>query len=160
MFNLSISLNSFYFYLFLLYFFLSGFYDLKKKTVPTILHIIFMLSGLPFFINFQVRELSCQEYTLLIDILLRFIPGIILTAISIISGGNIGIGDAIFITVSAFYIPFNYILMLAISGFLSAFMVSMAILIYGKISGKDYHNMTLPFIPLMFPGLFLFLNGF
>jgi len=88
------------------------------------------------------------------DLGLRFIPGLLLLFVSLISGEALGIGDAVFMIISALYIPVQSILFIFISGFLSAFLLSAVMLIYGKIKNKDLHHMSLPLIPLMLPGLY------
>ena len=156
--SVSLSITYFYLMIFLSYFFLSSIYDIKSRSVPNILHFLFILLGFPIFIYFNFNQVSELNSDLIINSILRFIPGIILALISIASGGGLGIGDAVFITVSAFFIPLNYILTLVISGFFTAFIASMFILIYGKISGKALYSVSLPFIPFMLPGLYFILR--
>lgn len=155
---ISFSLSNFYLFSFILYFFLSSLYDIRRKSVPNLLHLIFFITGLPIFLYLNFISESCWDFSMILNLLSRFIPGTILFFISIFSKGNLGIGDAVFITVSALFIPTNYILTIVSSGFITAFFVSMCILIYGKLRCRNYHNVTLPFIPFMLPGLYFILR--
>ncbi len=156
---ISFSITYFYLLIFLSYFFLSSIYDLKNKSVPNLLHILFILVGFPVFIYFNFLSETGLRPDLVICSLVRFIPGIVLSLISIVSRGGLGIGDAVFITVSALFIPLNYILILIISGFMTAFIASIIILIYGKLKGKHLYTISLPFIPFMLPGLYFILRN-
>ncbi|MBE6004053.1 MAG: hypothetical protein E7232_08235 [Lachnospiraceae bacterium] len=156
--SISFSISYFYLLIFLSYFFLASIYDLKSRSVPNLLHFLFILSGFPIFLYLNFLKGTDPGSGLIAGSLTRFIPGIILTLISIASKGGLGIGDAVFITVSAFFIPLNYILTLIVSGFLTAFITSTGILIYGKIKGKNLYSVSLPLIPLMLPGLYFILR--
>ncbi|ETP72225.1 type IV leader peptidase [Lachnospiraceae bacterium JC7] len=155
---ISFSITYFYLLIFLSYFFLSSIYDIKTRKVPCILHLIFILLGFPVFIYFNLQTKAGFTPESILSPLIRFIPGIILSLISIASKGGLGIGDAVFITVSAFFIPVNYILLLVISGFITASMAGIFILVYGKLTGKHLYTVSLPFIPFMLPGLYFILR--
>lgn len=155
---ISFSLTHLYLFTFILYFFLSSIYDIRRKSVPVILHLFFIVSGLPLFLYIHVISQTVYSFDFVLSLLLRFLPGIALLFISIFSGGGLGIGDAVFITISALFIPINYILIIVLSGFLAAFLASIGILIYGRIRCRNVHSMTIPFIPFMLPGLYFILR--
>ncbi|WP_031551932.1 prepilin peptidase [Oribacterium sp. FC2011] len=142
------------FFIFLFYFFLACAFDLKYRAVPTMIHLIFILTGFPLFLYLNIFTVTAFDFPILNDLVLRFLPGLLLLFVSIVSRGSLGIGDAVFMTISAFYIDLRSILFIFISGFLSAFIVSAVMLIYGKMKNKDLHHMSLPLIPLMLPGLY------
>jgi len=154
---MSLTINNLYLLLFIFYFFLSSAFDLKNKSVPILVHIIFILAGIPLFLYFNVFTHKAFGINIIQNLALRFIPGMFLSTLSVLSRGALGIGDGIFVTVSGLFIPINYILSIVISGFLSAFFASVGILIYGKLRNRDLHRMSLPFIPFMLPGLYLIL---
>ena len=142
------------FFIFLFYFFLAGVFDLKYRAVPNRIHLIFILTGFPLFLYLNIFTKTAFDLSVLNDLVIRFLPGLLLLFVSLVSRGALGIGDAVFMTISALYIPVRSILFIFISGFLSAFILSALILIYGKLKNKDIHHMSLPLIPLMLPGLY------
>lgn len=158
--HMYISFSPTYFYLliFLSYFFLSSIYDIKNRSVPCILHFLFMLIGFPIFVYLNFHAEASLSPEAVFNIVKRFFPGFILCLISIASRGGLGIGDAIFITVSAFFIPFNHIIILVFSGFITASVTGICILVYGKLKGKHVYTVSLPFIPFMLPGLYFILK--
>ena len=154
---MSININNLYLLLYIFYFFLSVAFDLKNKAVPNIIHLIFIVLGIPLFFHINISSDPNITTQTISDLFFRFLPGLFLLYLSILSNGALGIGDGIFIIISALFIPLNCILLILISGFLSTFLISAVILIYGKLCDKDFHRMSLPFIPFMLPGLYYIL---
>ncbi len=155
---ISFSLTHLYLFIFILYFFLSSIYDIRSKSVPVILHFFFLLSGIPLFLYINILSKTDYSFDFILNLVSRFLPGLALLFISIFSRGGLGIGDAVFITISALFIPVNYILMIVLSGFLTAFFASICILAYGRIRCRNVHSITIPFIPFMLPGLYFILR--
>lgn len=150
----TIILSKVCFFIFLFYFFLSCVFDLRYRAVPNMIHLIFILTGFPLFLYHNIFTKTAFDISLLNDLVIRFIPGLLLLFVSLVSRGALGIGDAVFMTISALYINVRSVLFIFISGFLSAFVLSAVMLIYGKIKNKDLQHMSLPLIPLMLPGLY------
>ena len=148
------TLSKLYYLIFLFYFFSACIFDLKYKAVPNIIHFIFILTGFPLFLYLNIFTKTSFDSLMLRELCIRFIPGILLIFVSLVSRGALGIGDAVFMTISALYIPYRYLLLIFISGFLLAFVLSAVMLVYGKIKNKDLHQLSLPLIPLMLPGLY------
>ena len=150
----TIILSKVCFFIFLFYFFLACVFDLRYRAVPNMIHLIFILTGFPLFLYHNIFIKTAFDIYLLNDLVIRFIPGLLLLFVSLVSRGALGIGDAVFMTISALYINVRSVLFIFISGFLSAFVLSAVMLIYGKIKNKDLQHMSLPLIPLMLPGLY------
>ena len=160
--------------LFFIYALLCIAFDLRCRSVPLLVHLLFVLPGLIVFGNqlhgaFQACALSAHQmapdtlpdtssaalqlWHLIRTALLPLLPGLLALLLSKLTRGALGLGDALFLLISGLYIPTRSMLLLLLSGILVGFLVSAVLLIYGRIYGRSMRNVRFPWIPCTLPAL-------
>lgn len=164
-------------FLFFIYALLCIAYDLRSRSVPLLVHLLFVLPGLIVFGNqlhsaFQSCALNAQRMvigtlpdtssaalllwhpirTALLP-LLPLLPGLLALLLSRLSQEALGLGDALFLLISGLYVPMRSMLLLLLSGILVGFLVSAVLLIYGRLHGRSMRKVSFPWIPCTLPAL-------
>lgn len=161
-------------YLFFIYALLCIAFDLRSRSVPLLVHLLFVLPGLIVFGNqlhgaFQACALTAQRMvpdpstdassaalSLWLPIrtaLLPLLPGLLALLLSKLSREALGLGDGLFLLIAGLYVPMRSMLLLLLSGILVGFLVSAVLLIYGRIHGRSMRNLRFPWIPCTLPAL-------
>lgn len=161
-------------YLFFIYALLCIAFDLRSRSVPLLVHLLFVLPGLIVFGNqlrgaFQACALTAHRMvpdtlpdtssaalSLWLPIrtaLLPLLPGLLALLLSKLTREALGLGDALFLLIAGLYIPIHSMLLLLLSGILIGFLVSAILLIYGHIHGRSMRNLRFPWIPCTLPAL-------
>lgn len=164
----------YFIYLFFIYALLCIAFDLRSRSVPLLVHLLFVLPGLIVFGNqlhsaFQSCVLNAQRMVsgtlpdtssaaLLLwhpirTALLPLLPGLQALLLSRLSQEALGLGDALFLLIAGLYIPIRSMLLLLLSGILVGFLVSAVLLIYGRIHGRSMRKASFPWIPCTLPAL-------
>lgn len=156
--------------LFFIYALLCIAFDLRSRSVPLMMHLLFMLPGLIIFGNqlhgaFQACALTAHQMvpdtlpdtsSAVLPIrtaLLPLLPGLLALLLSKLTREALGLGDALFLLIAGFYVPMRSMLLLLLSGILVGFLVSAVLLIYGHIHGRSMRNVRFPWIPCTLPAL-------
>ena len=156
--------------LFFIYALLCIAFDLRSRSVPLMMHLLFMLPGLIIFGNqlhgaFQACALTAHQMvpdtlpdtsSAVLPIrtaLLPLLPGLLALLISRLSREALGLGDGLFLLIAGLYVPMCSMLLLLLSGILVGFLVSAVLLIYGHIHGRSMRNVRFPRIPCTLPAL-------
>lgn len=156
--------------LFFIYALLCIAFDLRSRSVPLMMHLLFMLPGLIIFGNqlhgaFQACALTAHQMvpdtlpdtsSAVLPIrtaLLPLLPGLLALLISRLSREALGLGDGLFLLIAGLYVPMRSMLLLLLSGILVGFLVSAVLLIYGHIHGRSMRNVRFPWIPCTLPAL-------
>ena len=161
-------------FIFFIYALLCIAYDLRSRSVPLLVHLLFVLPGLIVFGNqlhgaFQACALNAQRMVIgtlpdtssaalllwhpIWTALLPLLPGILALLLSRLTREALGLGDALFLLISGLYIPLRSMLLLLLSGILVGFLVSAVLLIYGRTHGRSMRNVCFPWIPCTLPAL-------
>ena len=157
-------------YLFFIYALLCIAYDLRSRSVPLLMHLLFVLPGLIVFGNqlhgaFQACALSAHRMVpdtssaalplrpLIRTALLPLLPGLLALMLSKLTRGALGLGDGLFLLIAGLYIPMRSMLLLLLSGILVSFLVSAVLLIYGHVHGRSMRKVCFPWIPCTLPAL-------
>lgn len=112
-------------------------YDLKTKTIPVWLLILFALSG---FIP-TIRNLEEPFW-------LAFLPGAVLLAIGYCTKESIGFGDGVIVLILGLFTGYRLCLSSVIAGFVLTAVFSAALLICKKANRKS----RVPYIPFLTAG--------
>lgn len=156
--------------LFFIYALLCIAFDLRSRSVPLMMHLLFMLPGLIIFGNqlhgtFQACALTAHQMvpdtlpdtsSAVLPIrtaLLPLLPGLLALLLSKLTREALGLGDALFLLIAGLYVPMRSMLLLLLSGILVGFLVSAVLLIYGHIHGRSMRNVRFPWIPCTLPAL-------
>ena len=161
-------------YLFFIYALLCIAYDLRSRSVPLMVHLLFVLPGLIVFgtqlhgavpacaltAQRMVPEPSANASSAALSLghpirtaLLSLLPGLLALLLSRLSREALGLGDALFLLISGLYIPTRLMLLLLLSGILVGFLVSAVLLIYGRLHGRSMRKVSFPWIPCTLPAL-------
>ena len=135
----------------LFFFFLTALHDLKKKTVPL---YIFLLAGAAGYILRMIdifRGTAPQG----LELLLPFLPGIFVYLFYRILRGPIGAGDVLFTLVEGFYLTLPELLLLNAIGLMTAFLVSILIMVRCHFRRSSLRRRSIAFIPCLLPGFIL-----
>ncbi len=160
----------YFIYLFFIYALLCIAFDLRSRSVPLLVHLLFVLPGLIVFGNqlhdaFQACALTAHRMVpdtssvvlpLWLPIrtaLLPLLPGLLALLLSRLTREALGLGDALFLLISGLYVPMRSMLLLLLSGILVGFLVSAVLLIYGHIHGRSMRKVSFPWIPCTLPAL-------
>lgn len=156
--------------LFFIYALLCIAFDLRSRSVPLMMHLLFMLPGLIIFGNqlhgaFPACALTAHQMvpdtlpdtsSAVLPIrtaLLPLLPGLLALLLSKLTREALGLGDALFLLITGLYVPMHSMLLLLLSGILVGFLVSAVLLIYGHIHGQSMRNVRFPWIPCTLPAL-------
>lgn len=161
-------------YLFFIYALLCIAYDLRSRSVPLMVHLLFVLPGLFVFGNqlhgsLQACALTAQRmvpgtsadmsfaalqlWHPIRTALLPLLPGLLALLISRLTREALGLGDGLFLLIAGLYLQMRSMLLLLLSGILVGFLVSAVLLIYGHIHGRSMRNVRFPWIPCTLPAL-------
>lgn len=160
----------YFIYLFFIYALLCIAYDLRSRSVPMLVHLLFVLPGLIVFGNqlhgaFQACALTARRmvpdtssvalplWFPIRTALLPLLPGLLALLLSKLTREALGLGDALFLLIAGLYIPLRSMLLLLLSGILVGFLVSAVLLIYGRIHGRSMRKVSFPWIPCTLPAL-------
>ena len=129
-----------------IYTILSGLEDLYKREIHTGRSMLFAGTGLLF---------SLLLGRNLIEIGQALLPGLVFLALSKISRGSVGMGDAIYLLVCAAYTDLERLLwMIAFSLLLSA-VGALCIIARGTFQCTKMKYKTIPYLTFMIPALFV-----
>lgn len=161
-------------FLFFIYALLCIAFDLRSRSVPLLVHLLFVLPGLIVFGNqlhgaFQVCALTAHRmvpdsstaassaalslWHPIRTALLPLLPGLLALLLSKLTREALGLGDALFLLIAGLYIPLRSMLLLLLSGILVGFLVSAVLLIYGRIHSRSMRKVSFPWIPCTLPAL-------
>lgn len=161
-------------FLFFIYALLCIAYDLRSRSVPLLVHLLFVLPGLIVFGNqlrgaFQTCALTAHRMVpdtlpdtssavlpLWLPIrtaLLPLLPGLLALLISKLTREALGLGDGLFLLIAGLYLQMRSMLLLLLSGILVGFFVSVVLLIHGHIHGRSMRKVCFPWIPCTLPAL-------
>ncbi len=143
--------------LFLLYFLLCALHDGKEKCIPAGLFRIFFGIGLPlwllrFFTAIQAAASPAQ----LSELLLSFLPGLLLLLLHRLASSAIGSGDGLFLLIGGCYLSLTGLTLLLLTGIFLSGLLAILLLSIGRFRQRSMRKSTIPFIPCMLPGLCLF----
>ncbi len=144
---------------YLLFFLVAAVCDLYKKSVPVLLFILGLLAGIPCFLYSCLHAGASITIAFLFKALVRFLPGCLLLGLSILTKGALGIGDGLFLVLSALFLSFREILILLLIGIFVSAVVSILMILPAHFRKKNLQHQTIPFIPCMLPALILLLGG-
>lgn len=160
--------------LFFIYALLCIAFDLRSRSVPLLVHLLFVLPGLivfgqQFHAAFQAYALTAQRgvpdtspdasstilqlWHPIRTTLLPLLPGLLALLISRLTREALGLGDALFLLIAGLYVPMRSMLLLLLSGILVGFLVSAVLLIYGHTHGRSMRKASFPWIPCTLPAL-------
>ena len=145
--------------LYVLFFLAAAACDLKKKSVPVLLFILALFTGIPCFLYPYLHAGASVTNIMLIRKLIGFLPGCLLLALSLLTQGALGIGDGFFLILSALFLSFREILILLLIGILVSAIVSILMIILAHFRQNRLRHQSIPFIPCMLPALLFFLGG-
>ena len=164
----------YFIYLFFIYALLCIAYDLRSRSVPLMVHLLFVLPGLIVFGNqlhgaLQACTLTAQRmvpdssadasfaalslWHSIQSALLPLLPGLLALLISRLTQEALGLGDGLFLLIAGLYLQMRSMLLLLLSGILVGFLVSAVLLIDGHIHGRNMRNVRFPWIPCTLPAL-------
>ena len=122
------------------------FLDIKKRSVPVILLLIFGALALPLSCFFgQIKDGA------LWDELSGLLLGLVFIGITVISEGKLGMGDSFVIMISGLYLGGLRATVMILYGMIAASLVSVFLLVVKRRSGKT----ELPFIPFLLSAFIL-----
>ena len=120
------------------------YFDIKRKYISRNLLLLYFVIGIVInIINF--RSITMDS---IIDFGYSLVFGIVIFLISIVSSESIGKGDGIYFIINSLYISFKYNLMLFIVGIITAFIISIILVI---INNRNIYKKSLPFFPFLMP---------
>ena len=137
--------------IFLIFFLIFFYEDLRKHSVKNMIFIIYFIIGLLIFsinIYYQYLNRNVIEISNILECLLSIFLGAIIYIVSILSKESIGKGDAFYFIINSFYISFVENISLFIIGIFVSTLIS--IFIYIKNRGR-VKNIIIPFIPCLLP---------
>ena len=138
--------------LFLIFYIIFLYFDIKKKFISRNLLLLYFVVGILInIINYKYINMDR-----IIDFGYSLIFGIVIFFISIISGESIGKGDGIYFIINSLYISFKYNLMLFLVGIISAFIISVVLVI---IKNRNMYKKSLPFFPFLMPAIIMEVCG-
>lgn len=164
----------YFIYLFFIYALLCIAYDLRSRSVPLMVHLLFVLPGLIVFgtqlhgavpacaltAQRMVPEPSANASSAALPlwhsirtVLLPLLPGLLALLISRLSREALGLGDGLFLLIAGLYLQMRSMLLLLLSGILVGFLVSAVLLIHGHIHGRNMRKVSFPWIPCTLPAL-------
>ena len=134
--------------IFLVFYIIFLYNDIKKKYISRNLLLLYFVIGIVVnIINYKTITLDS-----VIDFGYSVIFGIMILVISIISGESIGKGDGIYFIINSLYISFKYNLMLFIVGIITAFIISIILVV---INNRNIYKKSLPFFPFLMPAILM-----
>lgn len=120
----------------IIYMFISAVQDIRYRTISLKLSLLFAICGAVCCIAKQ-SEIS--------DIIKALIPGICILLLSLISGGCVGIGDAVFVMVCGFYMKPEHVLLAALTGWTACAAAALVIAAKEGMGGVCRSHAGLPY---------------
>lgn len=111
--------------------------DIKKKRIRLNPLLAFGILGIFFHMLWRMQSIG--------DLLLGMTVGVLLLFLSVLTGGKIGMGDAVLLIVTGIYLGLRQNLELFFYGLLMCSMWALGLLILRKKSRKD----SIPFVPFL-----------
>lgn len=136
---------------FLLFFFIFCFEDIRKHSVNNIVFILYLIIGIVLISKALINgfeEINMLNYRIIIEVFESFMLGGLIYLLSIVSKEAIGKGDALYFIINGLYLSFIENILLFILGIFVSTIIS--IIIYIKNKGR-VHNTMIPFIPCLLP---------
>ncbi len=150
-------LNQISCFLFLLYFLLCALHDSKAKCIPAGLFRVFFAIGIPIWLlRFVAAIQSAASPAQLSELLLSFLPGLLLLLLHRLAGNAIGSGDGLFLLISGCYLSLTRLTLLLLTGIFLSGLLAILLLSIGHLRRRSMRKSTIPFIPCMLPGLCFF----
>ena len=137
--------------IFLLFFIIFFFEDIRNHSVNNIIFIAYLLIGICFMVfNIYNHYIQIQllSYAYIVELILSLSLGVTIYILSILSKEAIGKGDAIYFLINGFYLSFIENVLLFMVGIFVSTIIS--IFIYIKNKGR-VKNIIIPFIPCLLP---------
>ena len=119
------------------------FFDIRLKKISVPCCLLFSVAGL------LVRLLSADIRP--IDFLLSLLPGVFLVLTVLISGGKVGMGDAIVFLSLGFALPVTMVVPVMLVGMILSGLFSLGALALKKATLKT----RIPFMPFVFTGFII-----
>lgn len=111
--------------------------DIKKKRIRLNPLLAFGILGIFFHMLWRMQSIG--------DLLLGMTVGVVLLFLSVLTGGKIGMGDAVLLIVTGIYLGLRQNLELFFYGLIMCSMWALGLLILRKKSRKD----SIPFVPFL-----------
>lgn len=147
--------------LFLLFFVLCALHDGRTKSIPAGLCRIFFGIGVPLWLLRLFAALQgAASPAQLSELLLSFLPGLLLLLLYRLTGSAIGSGDGLFLLIGGCYLPLTGLTLLLITGIFLSGLLAILLLSLGRFRRRSMRKTSIPFIPCMLPGLCLFGSRF
>lgn len=138
--------------LFLLFYIIFLYFDVKKKYISRNLLLLYLFIG----IIINIINFKSIHFDSVLDFSYSLIFGFIIFLISVMSGESIGKGDGIYFIINSLYISFKYNIMLFLVGIISAFIISIILVI---IKNRNMYKKSLPFFPFLIPAIIMEVCG-
>ncbi len=143
--------------LFLLFFLLCALHDSRTKSIPAGLCHIFFGIGVPLWLLRLFAALqSAATPAQLSELLLSFLPGLLLLLLYRLTGSAIGSGDGLFLLIGGCYLSLTELTLLLLTGIFLSGLLAILLLSLGRFRRRSMRKAAIPFIPCMLPGLCLF----
>ena len=134
---------------FILFYIIFLYFDIKKKSISRNLLIAYFVIGV--ILNIINYKMINVDY--LIDFIYSLSFGFVILVVSVLSGESIGKGDGIYFLINSLYISFKYNLFLFVVGILTAFLISIFLMIINN--NKNIYKKSMPFVPFLIPGIIM-----
>ncbi len=143
--------------LFLLFFLLCALHDSRTKSIPAGLCRIFFGIGVPLWLLRLLAALqSAASPAQLNELLLSFLPGLLLLLLCRLTDSAIGSGDGLFLLIGGCYLSLTELTLLLLTGIFLSGLLAILLLSLGRFRRRSMRKAAIPFIPCMLPGLCLF----
>ena len=120
----------------IIYMFISAVQDIRYRAISLKLSVFFAICG----------GVCCiAEQSEISDIIKALIPGICILMLSLISGGCVGIGDAVFVMVCAFYMKPEQVLLSVTAGWGACAAAALVIAVKNGMGGVCRSQAGLPY---------------
>lgn len=147
--------------LFLLFFLLCALHDSRTQSIPAGLFRLFFGIGIPvWLLRLSAGLQSAVSAAQLSELLLSFLPGLLLLLLCRLTGSAIGSGDGLFLLIGGCYLSLTGLTLLLLTGIILSGLLAILLLSLGHLRRRSMRRCTIPFIPCMLPGLCLFGSRF
>ena len=138
---------------FLFFFIIFFFEDIRKHSVNNIIFILYLIVGVCLvYINIynRYREFFVVDFSYIVEVVLSIMLGSIIYVISIFSKEAIGKGDALYFIINGLYLSLVENVSLFVIGIFVSTIISIFIYIIHRGKVK---NIIIPFIPCLLPSI-------
>ncbi len=143
--------------LFLLFFLLCALHDSRTQNIPAGLFRLFLGIGLPLWLlRLSAAVRLAAPAAQLSELLLSFLPGLLLLLLCRLTDHAVGSGDGLFLLIGGCYLSLTGLTLLLLTGIFLSGLAAILLLSLGRFLRRSVRKSTIPFIPCMLPGLCLF----